>query len=228
MPLVPVFNGEPFSSILGVMHFPGDMHKARLFASWYFARLPLESVSDADLLRLLTKDAAHFPPFYEESRKAHVAGTAVGAMTWAMFRLIHAHEKIATWDRAVKVVRNHDGGLSSSRPTLMGYRAQMRKVAHFWGALRSGKFGSLEEFCARAQIMGKRIFDFEIAHSKSTGKSEYAVHAAYLNAFHVDVAEGVGVTIETAQIPASLLREPIAKREQKKPSEKIRTIATPR
>jgi hypothetical protein len=221
MPLVPVFNGALVSSVLGVMRFPENLAKARLYASWHLAQIPLESVNDADLLRRVAKEAAHFAPYHEECRKAEVAGTAVGTITKTMIRLIHAHEKNATWERAVKVVRNHDGGLSSSRPTLMGYRAQMSKVVHFWGAYHTqdGKFvGSWEDFCARAERIKRIIFNFEIAHSNKTGKSERDVQSDYDNAFHVRVAEGTGVFINAPPIPGPLWREPIAKREQKKPS----------
>jgi hypothetical protein len=233
MPLVPTFNGEPFTSVLGVMRFPENLNKARLYASWRFVQSPfLQSVSDVDLLKRLAKEAAEFAPHYVELAKAEIAGSAVGAITSAMVRMIlQPDPKNATWERALRAVRNNDGGLPSGRPLLMDYRRQMCKVAHFWAAYydRGGQFGeSLEEFFTRAESIRRIIFDFEIVHANSTktGKAEWTIQADHLNAFHAEVEDGLRVAINASPIPGSLWREPIAKRAQKKPSEKNRTLGT--
>jgi hypothetical protein len=221
MPLLPVFNDEPFTSALGVMRFPEDLNKARFYASWRLAQLPyLQSMSDADLLKRVAKDAAEFAPHYSECGKAEVAGTAAGAITSAMVRLILRHPKQATWERAVRAARNNDGGLPSGRPLLMDYRRQMNKVAHFWGAYhdRGGRYGdSYEEFVARAEGIRRLIFKFELEHANATGrKSGWTIQTDDLNAFHAQVADGVRVAINASLIPGPLWRKPIAKKAVRK------------
>jgi len=232
MPLVPIFNSEPFTSVLGVMRFPNELEKAETYAAWSLARGPLRRLSeqgvdvDPNFVLKIGERASQIATLADEVKKAEVAGTAVGAITTAMVRRILRHPKQATWERAIRDVRNNDDGLPSGRPLLMDYRRQMNKVAHFWGAYydRGGRYGSCEEFFTRAEGIRRLIFNFELEHANATGgKSGWTIQADDLNAFHVGVTLGVPFAINASPIPSPLWREPIAKRAQRKPSEKIRT-----
>jgi hypothetical protein len=228
MPLVPIFNGDVATSFLGVMRFPDDLNKARLYASWRLAKVTQSN--DAALLVRVAKEAAEFAPHYCECGKVEVAGSAVGAITSAMVRLVHCHPNIATWERAINIVRNNDGGLPSGRPLLQVYRRQMNKVAHFWAAFydRGIKFGDVQafgdgqEFSARAEIIRQIIFKFEIERANATNTEE-KIRSEYADAFHADVPDRAGALVNISPIPGALWKVPTAKRAQKSPSEKKRT-----
>lgn len=232
MPLVPIFNDDVATSLFGVMRFPEDLNKARRYSSWRLAKATLSQSSDTALLVRVAKEAAEFAPHYCECGKAEVAGSAVGAITSAMVRLIHQHRKNATWERAIAIVRNNDGGLPSGRPLLQAFRKQMNKVAHFWGAFydRGIEFGDIQafedgqEFFARAEIIRQIIFDFEMTHANVT-KPAKKIRSEYLGAFHANVPDGAGVLVNISPIPGALWKAPLAKRAQIKPSEKKRTPA---
>jgi hypothetical protein len=219
MPLVPIpiFNSDVATSVFGVMLFSDDLNKARLYASWRLAKAT--QCNDVVLLRRVAKEAAEFAPYYFDVGKAEVAGSAVGAITSAMVRLICCHPKIATWERAIVVVRNNDGGLPSGRPLLQTYRRQMNKVAHFWGAFydRGIKFGDVEAFgdgqevAVRAEIVRQVIRDFEIA--RATTKTKEKIRSEYADAFHVvGIPDGAPALLNISAIPRALLKEPTAKR----------------
>jgi hypothetical protein len=226
---LPVFNEEPLTSVLGVMRFPEDLGKARLYASWKLAGGIVESAQQQGefspgALASIGRDAADFAPHYAECARAEVCGTAVGAVTNAMFRLIKSHPTIATWDRAIAVARNNDGGLPSGEPLLKAHRAHMRKVHHFWGALdnSSGKIDDLDVFFARAEIMLREIAKFEVDRAKGWLDRKGRVkelRLKYDEAFHAPV-NVEGVSLSVAAIPGSLLKAPTAKKMR---SEKIRT-----
>jgi hypothetical protein len=233
MPLVPVpiFNGDVATSVFGVMRFPDDLNKAHLYASWRLAKVTQSN--DAALLRRVAKEAAEFSPYYFDVGKAEAAGGAVGAIMSTMVRLIHHHPKIATWERAIVVVRNNDGGLPSGRPLLQAYRRQMNKVAHFWAAFhdRGIKFGDVQafgdgqEFAVRAEIIRQVIRDFEIA--RATTKTEETIRSEYEAAFHVvGIPDGVRALINISAIPRALLKEPTAKKRGNKTVRKNSDVVT--
>jgi hypothetical protein len=111
---VPIFNGDVATSVFGVMRFPEDLNKARLYASWRLAKVTQSN--DAALLRRVAKEAAEFAPYYFDVGKAEVAGTAVGAITSAMVRLICC----------IRRTRHGSAQLSSCETTMEDYRPDGR------------------------------------------------------------------------------------------------------
>ena len=85
MPLCPIFNGDIHDSVLGVMHSPEDLKKARLYASWRLAKVTQSN--DPALLQRVAKEAAELAPYLVECGEAEVAGSAVGAITSAIVQI---------------------------------------------------------------------------------------------------------------------------------------------
>lgn len=165
----PIFNGEPFSSLLGVMRFPDDPQKAETYACWWLTDTGNHRQLGDDANRIAQRGAGLIRNA-EDVRNAEVGGTAVGSVTNAMFQLIAAETadaelddaadrpKRAMWTDAVYALETTSKQLQISRSQIEQYRRDFRRVFHFWGAEYNLKQCSLGAYdvrtlCDRAEMI---------------------------------------------------------------------------
>ena len=90
---MPVFNREPISSLVGVMHFPGDFEKAAIVASWKLGGA-LQAASNEQIALIdrtepgriwAVQDMARwYPKIAREAEKAFYRGSQVAYLVRAI------------------------------------------------------------------------------------------------------------------------------------------------
>ena len=167
---LPVFNGEPFTSLLGVMRFPNDLEKAETYAAWSLARRPLRTFSEqggnidlASVLKIAER-ASNIVTIADDVRKAEKGGTTVGAITAVMWNLLATSPAEASWERAIQAAELHSQRVKSpakiSRSNAQKYRKQYSLVFHFWGAYYINNMtwpSDFREFFAMSEVILQRL-----------------------------------------------------------------------
>jgi hypothetical protein len=77
---LPIFHGEPVTSLQAVMVFPNDLKKARAYAAWKLAPCLHTAELPMNIVLEIARDAADFAPYYEGAKRNEEAGTAAGAV----------------------------------------------------------------------------------------------------------------------------------------------------
>lgn len=141
---LPIFHGEPLTSLQAVMVFPNDLKKAGAYAAWKLARYLHIAELPMNLVLEIARDAANFAPYYEEAKRNEAAGTAAGAVVKCLWALICLDRNAASWQRAIRVaedeairVAEHEGaktGLRTGRSLLWQRLGDFRPVLHLLGA----------------------------------------------------------------------------------------------
>jgi hypothetical protein len=169
---LPIFNGDVVGSLLGVMRFPEDWDKAEIYECWRLTRGPLSTLAergcalDPTVERAITRRGAEFALIVDEAKQAETAGTAVGAVTDAMFRLIKQHGGAATWADAIYALEA-SSKIPVSRTKIEEYRKSHRRVFHYWGAV-ANYIGNLpnnfKELFYRAEVMLQHLREWNHRH----------------------------------------------------------------
>jgi hypothetical protein len=204
---LPVFNGEPFTSLLGVMRFPNELGKAETYAAWSLARGPLRRLSeqcgdvDPAFVLEISERASKIAALADEVRKAEKAGTAVGAITAVMCNLIATSPGEASWGRAIEVAELHSQRVKSltkiSRSSAQKYRSQYSLVFHFWGAYYINNqtwpsdFG---DFMTMSEIVLRKLREW--GSTRGDRPSGDAFRSPFV---------ATGATVKLGQVPSNLL-----------------------
>ena len=128
--LLPVFRGEPFASLLGVMRFPADMEKAEIYTCWALLRRPAPAGFELAEIGPIARRAALIAGIAKDVEHAEKAGTAVGSITACYFNLMNRTPEKASWDHATLIACNL-GGIT--RADALRHRKDFAKVFHYWG-----------------------------------------------------------------------------------------------
>lgn len=143
MPVIPVFDGNPLTSVIGLMHFPHELAKADALSKRLIASGPLQAYvaaghlfgeeSHANLSAVLAKHDG----IVAEAKRSQRAGQAAGEVVKVLWALHCSQPDRANVSTALEYVEdtlfkvyNEEVGIS----TLRQYLKQMAPVLHFWGA----------------------------------------------------------------------------------------------
>lgn len=152
MPVLPIFNQDIATSIIGVMHFPNDIAKANAVASSILASGPLHryraeggSLKDDEWLSLIESLAQG--NFADEIKENYYIGSAVGQLAKTLWSLICRDPTSASWKKAMRIVEDcvvsqgGDAGFSTFHRSLK----VMKPCLHLWGAhtIRREIFGKM-------------------------------------------------------------------------------------
>jgi hypothetical protein len=138
---MPVFNRDPITSLIGVMHFPNDFEKAGILPAWRLAGI-LQSASNEDVAQFgsdriwAVQDMARgYPKIAGEAKKAFYRGTQagnLGSYRWHASQTgVHATQEDAI--RAAEVIAGKK--FPGVRSTFMAAKTEFSKVLHFWAVL---------------------------------------------------------------------------------------------
>lgn len=196
MPIIPIFNDEPLSSLMGVMRFPNDMEKAAAYASWRLAKGSKGREEDATVIgasrmHRIAVGAAEHSQAFEETRRAEIGGAATGEVVKTLFALISSNPEVASWEHAIQIVEKAAArdraktrrSVAVSPTALRQYLAQFAKVLHFWGAwsirgrewFQDASVGyslpiDVEMFISEAEILSRILRQWD---NGQTTKSKY-------------------------------------------------------
>jgi hypothetical protein len=162
MAVLPIFNRHLFSSVIGVMTFPGDMKKAELCASWLLARGNVRLMIEENgpgYGAAISVGAADLAQYHAEWSKAREEGNIVGVVTFVMASLIEDHPDLASWERAMLTSVDKSISTKLNRSQLLSLRAKYKQVYHLWAAWydNKGVFGDQFNFYAKAMRIHRII-----------------------------------------------------------------------
>ena len=146
---LPIYFGDPESSLKAATIFPSDPEKARIFAAWLLVRLiaggPAPGAdqwraSDWETFFTISCAASEFPALYGEALQNFRAGARVSSIMSALWGFIcdawrsgNWHQ--ASWELAVRAVEKRLGqqNLSGSRTSLWRDLDRFKPVLHVLG-----------------------------------------------------------------------------------------------
>lgn len=133
---LPIFHGEPVTSLQAVMVFPNDLKKAGAYAAWKLARYLHTAELPMNIVLEIACGAADFAPYYDEANRNEKAGTAAGAVVKCLWVLICQDRKISSWEMAIRQAEDVGVGaeLNVSRALFRQHLGDFRPVLHLLGA----------------------------------------------------------------------------------------------
>jgi hypothetical protein len=138
---LPVYHGDVCGSLLGTMLFPNDAAKAESYCAGLLTKGPVQEYRRAGHTLSLSREITLFDALgrgirSREIETQQIHGQRVGDVIKTLSTLIWAHRKIASWESAIRIVKDQSAGasLKTSRATLRAHLSEMRSVLHLWGA----------------------------------------------------------------------------------------------
>lgn len=143
MPVLPIFDGNPLTSVIGVMHFPRDLTKADALSKHIIANGPLQAyvtaghafgeTTHANLSKVL---AAH-DGIVSEAKKLNYMGQAAGEVIKILWGLKCSQPDRVNLSTALEYVEDSLVEMNEEEigiSTLREYLRELAPVLHFWGA----------------------------------------------------------------------------------------------
>jgi hypothetical protein len=169
---MPVFNREPITSLVGIMHFPTDFKKAGVLASWQLAgalqAAPNEQVAAIGSDRIWAVHGARVSRDREGSKEGELSGGA-GRKSRELPLARPENWNSATLEDAIRAAEI-TGKLKfpGVRSTFMTARKDFSKVLHFWAVL-SSEYGNQAPRDWRLFISQAEAFLMEMRRLETTG-----------------------------------------------------------
>jgi hypothetical protein len=126
---LPIFYGDRWRSIEGVMRFPDDLEMARHHVAAYHLEDDPSITTD-----LKVDTLAAMRPL---ARSRRFEGDCVGEIVKVLLTLIHCHSDKASWRSAIRLTANYaanHSGCGSSTSLYSKRLSLCAPVLHFWGA----------------------------------------------------------------------------------------------
>jgi hypothetical protein len=212
MAVLPIFNRHLFTSVFGVMSFPGDMGKAELCASWLLARGDVRLMIEENgpgYGAAISAQAAELAQYYAKWSKAREEGSIVGAVTFVMVSLVVDHPNLASWERATLALIDNSKSSKLNRSQILSLKASYKQVYHLWAAWYDNKGVFRDEFNFYAKAM--RVHRIIAGWCAALGQPVY-------DAFEVPVFPGASDTLEHTISPVIVPDRKAAGRPRKSPS----------
>ena len=171
---MPVFNGDPVTSLFGVIHFPNDFEKAGILASWKLSGA-LQAASNeevagipSDRIWAVLDMARGYPNIKQECEAAAYRGTQVGAVISYLWRAISNNESASLEDalRACTDIAS-EAKLSGVRSSFMAAKKEFARVLHFWAIISNdwaNRYpGDVKLFVSQAEMLLRYMRGRDIA-----------------------------------------------------------------
>jgi hypothetical protein len=142
---LPVFHGEPATSVVAVMLFPNDLPLAETLAARILASGPIQKISAPlplapEFLAVLGRKVS------TEDDQQFTKGVIVGEIVKTLWALINTSPTVASWAAAIEVVEGvaSDHNVQTgqhrlnARSTYQKYLHEFRPALHLWGAFSLG------------------------------------------------------------------------------------------